>query len=610
MFRSISSISFSGQLEDKIEAAARAGFDGIEVFREDIIGFDGPPEEIARFADGEGIGIVSLQSLRDFEGFEGPARDAAFRRAARFLDLAKRIGAPMLIICANTDPQSNADRGQIAADLTDLAAMAAERGLRLGYEALASSAHVNTVADALDVVNRVDADNLGLVIGAVHLFAMETDPAVLAEIPPEKIFLVHLADAPTGRIDRALLAQSFRLFPGQGMMPVAALYTRLRAMGIEAPMSLEIFNDQIRSLPPSQIARDGMRAFHLVEEAHRQQSHTHSDLVAPAFIEFTGQGDEADDLAELLRAMGFARTHVAGKVELWRQGEAVIALNRMEEGLAHSIYLLQGLSVSGIGLQVDDLDQMDQRLGLFHGEDATLDGPSPYGLRVVRGPGGSVFYLAGGPIESAPGFARFEPTGEQPAGHVLRIDHCAQALQPNLFLSGLMFYRAVFNMRSEEARDVLDPHGTVHSRTLANDDGQVRLSLNSSFGAGTTTQRFLEKSGFAPWHHIAFACDDILSCARALPPEDVLQVPPNYYEDLACRYDLDPALIAEMRDLNIFYDRDAGGEYFQLYTRTINGVFFEIVERRGYRGMGAVNAPVRMMAQLRVLEEQDALFLM
>lgn len=78
MFRSISSISFSGQLEDKIEAAARAGFDGIEVFREDIIGFDGPPEEIARFADGEGIGIVSLQSLRDFEGFEGPARDAAF----------------------------------------------------------------------------------------------------------------------------------------------------------------------------------------------------------------------------------------------------------------------------------------------------------------------------------------------------------------------------------------------------------------------------------------------------------------------------------------------------------------------------------------------------
>ena len=53
-----------------------------------------------------------------------------------------------------------------------------------------------------------------------------------------------------------------------------------------------------------------------------------------------------------------------------------------------------------------------------------------------------------------------------------------------------------------------------------------------------------------------------------------------------------------------------GGEYFQLYTRAINGVFFEVVERRGYTGMGAANAPVRMLAQLRELETEDALHLL
>lgn len=607
MFRSISSISFSGQLEDKIDAAAKAGFDGIEIFREDIIGFEAPLEEIRDYAAQAGIAIVSLQSLRDFEGYTGAARAAAFRRAGRFLDLASRIGAPRLIVCANTDPQS--DPALASADLRELAAMAGARGLRLGYEALASSAHHNTVEAAWQVVRAADAYNLGLVIGAVHLFAMDGDPAMLATIPAAKIELVHLADAPTTRIDRALLTQSFRLFPGQGSLPVAELYARLIAQGFDGPMSIEIFSEQIRALPPSQIAGDGMRAFHLLEDLCRHGGAAHCDLVAPAFAEFAAPAKAADALIGLLQALGFGRTHVAGEVSLWRNGGVVLAVNGRESGLAHAIYLVQGVSISGLGLIVDDPDQIDQRSGRFHGERFERAEP-PYDLPVLRGPGGSVFHLCTGPIESAPGFAAFCPTGAAPGEGLSRIDHFAQAFQPNLFLSGLMFYRAFFNMHSEAMRDVLDPHGTVHSRTLSNDDGQLRLSINASFGAGTTTQRFLEKSGFAPWHHIALATEDILAFAARLRPADVLPIPANYYEDLPLRFDISPELLERLAQHNILYDRDEGGEYFQIYTRAINGFFFEIVERRGYRGMGAPNAAVRMLAQLREIEVGDAMHLM
>lgn len=610
MVRAISSISFSGQLEDKIEAAAAAGFDAIEIFREDIIGFDGPPEDIPAFAQRAGIGILSLQSLRDFEALSGEARAAAFRRAERFLDLAVRIGAPMLIVCANTRPDTLDDPARAAADLAELAGLARARGLRLGYEALAISAHVNTVGAAWEVVRRVDADNLGLVIGAVHLFAMDAGAEVLAGIAPERIALVHLADAPTTRIDRALLTQSFRLFPGQGTLPVAALYARLRTLGYDGPMSIEIFNDQIRALPPGQIASDGMRAFHFLDDARQNVLSPRSDLVATAFVEFTAQGEDAAELVGLLQAMGFVCTHKAGAAALWRQGDACIVVNDADQGLAHSIYLLQGLSVSGLGLVVDDLDILDRRIGLFHGERVADRSEPPYGLPVLRGPGGSVFYLASGGIETAPGFSAFVPTGQVAGRGLLRIDHCAQALQPNLFLSGLLFYRAIFDMRSAEIRDVLDPHGTVHSRTMENDSGAVRFSLNASFGAGTTTQRFLGKSGFAPWHHVAFLTDDIFAFAERMAPGDLLQVPANYYEDLVLRFDIGADLVDRMRALGILYDRDSEGEYFQIYTRSLNGFFFEIVERRGYVGMGAPNAPVRMLAQLREIEAEDALHLM
>ena len=57
---------------------------------------------------------------------------------------------------------------------------------------------------------------------------------------------------------------------------------------------------------------------------------------------------------------------------------------------------------------------------------------------------------------------------------------------------------------------------------------------------------------------------------------------------------------------NILYDRDEAGEYFQLYTSSFNDLFFiEIVQRRGYRGFGAINAPIRLYAQSRLAADLE-----
>ena len=77
-----------------------------------------------------------------------------------------------------------------------------------------------------------------------------------------------------------------------------------------------------------------------------------------------------------------------------------------------------------------------------------------------------------------------------------------------------------------------------------------------------------------------------------------LDIPANYYDDLEARYDIDPALLDDLRDLNVMYDRDESGEFLHFYTPPIGTVFLEVVERRhGYDGYGALNAPVRLAAQ-------------
>src|SRR5690606_18392381 len=83
---------------------------------------------------------------------------------------------------------------------------------------------------------------------------------------------------------------------------------------------------------------------------------------------------------------------------------------------------------------------------------------------------------------------------------------------------------------------------------------------------------------------------------------EALEISPNYYDDLAARFGLDDEAIERLRVHHILYDRDEGGEFFQLYGQMFGeGLFFEILERRGYQGYGAANAPFRIAAQRRAM---------
>jgi len=77
-------------------------------------------------------------------------------------------------------------------------------------------------------------------------------------------------------------------------------------------------------------------------------------------------------------------------------------------------------------------------------------------------------------------------------------------------------------------------------------------------------------------------------------------VPENYYDDLEAKTDLSTEQLALLQRHSILYEREGNAEYLQVYTQTFEErFFFEIVERRGYRGFGAINAPIRLAAQAR-----------
>jgi 4-hydroxyphenylpyruvate dioxygenase len=187
------------------------------------------------------------------------------------------------------------------------------------------------------------------------------------------------------------------------------------------------------------------------------------------------------------------------------------------------------------------------------------------------------------------------------------VDHVSQSMHYEEMLSWLLFYTSLFDLRKTPQVDVADPGGIVRSQVVETADGALRIALNASQSVRTQSSRFLNDYFGSGVQHIAFATGDILGAADRLRRNGVatLPIPENYYDDLAARTDLPAARIDELRARNILYDKDEHGEYLQLYTRSFKDLFFlEIVERRGYAGFGAVNAPIRLNAQSRLAQER------
>ena len=154
----------------------------------------------------------------------------------------------------------------------------------------------------------------------------------------------------------------------------------------------------------------------------------------------------------------------------------------------------------------------------------------------------------------------------------------------------MLFHASLLSLETQSSTEVAGPAGLVRSQVMRSTDGRVRMPLN-----------LLPVGHPGLAQHVAFACDDLLGLARAAVDRGLrpLPVPGNYYDDLAARFDLEPELLERMREVGVLYDRDDDGEFLQLYTRSVGGVFLEVVERRGgYDGYGAPNAPVRLAAQL------------
>ena len=607
--KSIATVSISGTLAEKMEAAAAIGFDGVEIFENDLLTFDGSPAEIRYLAESLGLSITCFQPFRDFESMPEPQRTRNMDRAERKFDVMQQLGADLLLVCSNVSPASIDDDARATADLAEMAERAHKRGLRVGFEALAWGRNVNKWRHAWKIVEAAGHPALGLIVDSFHTLALGEDLSGLSEVPADKIFLAQLADAPKLSMDVLSWSRHFRNFPGQGQLPVASFVRDLIAAGYRGPLSLEIFNDEFRSAPARLMARDGLRSLLLVEaDSGATELPPVPGFDGIEFLEFAVDEQSSRRLAETLRGLGFhyAGRHRSKSVDLFRQGRMNMILNNEQDSAAAEHFQFHGPSVCAMAFRVDAAAQAVARAeALLCPPWQEPTGPGERQIPAVRAPDGTLLYLVEPSLDGSTIYDVDFNLFTQPAAEssLATVDHVAQALPMGRLDHFVLFYRALFGFIPEQLWEIPDTMGLIQSRTMASPGRNIRLPLNISESRETTTGRFLTTFSGAGVQHIAMATTDIHKAMAQLASRGArfLPIPGNYYEDIEARWGLEPERLDMLRINNILYDRDEVGEFLHAYTDPFDDrFFFEIVQRIGdYQQYGAANASVRMAAQAK-----------
>jgi 4-hydroxyphenylpyruvate dioxygenase len=614
---SIATVCLSGTLPDKLEAAAAAGFGAVEIFENDLLTFEGSAREAGRMAADLGLEIAIFQPFRDFEAMPEPQRGRNLDRAERKFDTMQALGTDLVLVCSNVQPATLPEAARAAADLREMAERAARRGLRVGYEALAWGRQVNRWRQAWEIVRQADHPALGLILDSFHTLCLGDDlDGLSGTVPAEKLFFLQLADAPLLGMDPLSWSRHHRLFPGQGELAVGEFLRRTLAAGYGGPLSLEIFNDEFRTAPSRRIARDGLRSLVWLEDQVTAAPLPALPVLSGIeFVEFALDHAAREDLGAMLGTLGFRRVglHRSKDVELWRNGGANLVLNAEADSAASERFEQLGPCVCAIALRVDDPARLVARaeaLACPVWRERVGDGERH--IPAVRAPDGMPVYLVEDPATGARPIWEddFSIDAEPAADGLLGIDHVAQALAPGMLDSFVLFYRSLFGLQADAPWELPDPYGLVRSRAFTDAQrnrghGSVRLPLNVSESGRTGTGRFVSAFAGAGVHHIAFAAADADAAvdAAAAFGAPLLDIPANYYEDLAARFGLEEAALEAMARRHLLYDGDGAHATFRhAYTHAFRDrFFFELVERSGgYAGFGAANAAVRMAAQGRV----------
>lgn len=259
-------------LDKKVELAAGAGFDAIELWDRELEVYEkagGSLEKLGENIKELGLFVPSVIGLwgvlanseEDFEKRIGEHRNR--------LRMVKAIGAAHVQCIPDFKYKDDFNLESGAACYARISEIAQkDYGLKTGIIFLNAVGNLKTVADAVKLGMKSGWKDVKIIPDSYHNYHGGTPLNSLRMLRGSAIAIYQFSDAPKGQEKKDSWCDGERVLPGDGQLPLVEELQILLEIGYEGCVSLELYNEEYRKREPKKFLKEAhAKTLKVIKEA-------------------------------------------------------------------------------------------------------------------------------------------------------------------------------------------------------------------------------------------------------------------------------------------------------------------------------------------------------
>lgn len=247
-------------IAEVIDIAAAAGYQGIEPWMDELdrhIESGGTLEDLRKQLDDHGLAVTGAIAFYTWMVDDDTQRRKALEQAKRHLDQLAKIGATHMAAPPAGDVK-NVDLLAAAERYRHLLEIARPTGVKPAVEVWGGASNLHRLGQAVLIAIEANHPEACVLPDVFHLYKGGSGLAGIARCNANLLAGFHLNDYPA-EPHREKIADRDRIYPGDGIAPLARLFRDLRTIRYTGPISVELFNPDYYRQDAAQVARTALR---------------------------------------------------------------------------------------------------------------------------------------------------------------------------------------------------------------------------------------------------------------------------------------------------------------------------------------------------------------
>src|ERR1035437_3112777 len=245
----------------EVEIAAKAGYEGIELWVDGIEAYvqsGGTLKYLGQRLSDSGGAVEGAMGSPEWLVDDEVRRAKGLERAKREMAMVAQIGGRRFAAPpAGATGLPKLDLAQVAERYRTVLEAGAQLGVVPQLELWGFSKNLSRLSECVAVAMETGHRNACVLADVFHLYKGGSDFHGMRLLGAEAIQVLHMNDYPSDP-PREKIDDSYRMYPGDGIAPLANLLQTLRRTGGQKVLSLELFNRKYWSEDALEVAKTGL----------------------------------------------------------------------------------------------------------------------------------------------------------------------------------------------------------------------------------------------------------------------------------------------------------------------------------------------------------------